>query len=45
MLIHVANKSIVIVGDSPFKILQTSINSVCMCIDTFLLTEENVSYL
>ena len=39
MLIHVLNKSIVIVGDSPFKFLQTSINSVCMC------TEENISYL
>ena len=39
MLINVLNKSIVIVGDSPFKFLQTSINSVCMC------TEENISYL
>ena len=45
MLIHVLNKSIVIVGDSPFKFLQTSINSVCMCTDSLLLTEENISYL
>ena len=45
MLIHVLNKSIVIVGDSSFKFLQTSINSVCMCTDSLLLTEENISYL